>query len=68
MEMSNKPDQATKVFSMQAADLYDFFEEAENHVMFGKELISYYLEEGGDYLIGNLPHSNHSLAPLAKAH
>ena len=53
MEMANKPEQPTKVFSMQAADLYDFFEEAENHVMFGKELISYYMEEGGDYLIGN---------------
>lgn len=54
MEMSDKPDQATKVFSMQAADLYDFFEEAESHVVFGKELISHYMEDGSDYLIGNL--------------
>mgnify|MGYP003129907092 CR=1 FL=1 len=54
MEMSNKPDQATKVFSMQATDLYDFFEEAENQVVFGKELMSHYMVGGSDYLIGNL--------------
>ena len=54
MEMADKPDQATKVFSMQAADLYDFLEEAENHVVLGRELISHYMEDGSDYLIGNL--------------
>ena len=54
MEMADKPDQATKVFSIKVEDLYGFFEECESLVLFSKQMIGHYMESGSDYLIGNL--------------
>jgi len=54
MEMSDKPEQTTQVFSMKISDLYEFSYECENLLAFGKQLISYHMKDGGDYLVGNL--------------
>ena len=54
MEMSNNPEQTTKVFSMKIVDLYDFLDESKSLLTIGKQLVSYHIKDGGDHLVGNL--------------
>ena len=54
MEMPDDPEKGPTIFSVPTTDLYEFFEEAENQVIFSKELLSNYLDKGDDYLIGSI--------------
>ena len=54
MEMPDDPEKGPTIFSVPTTDLYEFFEEAENQVIFSKELLNDYLDEGSDYLVGSI--------------
>ena len=52
--MPDNPEQTTKVFSMKVSDLHDFLQECKSLLFVSKQMITYHLDEGGDYLVGNL--------------